>query len=642
MTLAEPTLSPEMSFHTQGPIPPDLAHLYIARPCDQEVETLLARREYVSVIGPRLSGKSSLLMRQWARMREMDYLVPVYISLGSLRSLTPADWYGFVHQAITRQSKGLLPTPRAPAPHVLALQEELVSALENELRGHTVILMLDQVESVPPEIGTDFFASVREMYVNRWMRPALHNLVVLLAGRFMPDELITDPEISPFRITATVHMTDASLEGIKPLVDRLAHDTRAVADHLHERIFDWTEGDVYLTHKLCAALAREVSEGTILNADVDRVARKYLCEDPIFRGMWRQIQSDTGVYELIDTLLNHRERVRFTLLHRAVMVAWLEGAIKEDTSGHCVLHSLVHENVLHSLRATVADQTPQRPRSNAASLSGDKALLRDRFRVEYIIYPGLLTHVCRGTDVHTGLPVAIKQLTITRDLNEMAWHRFQRESEALRHLDHPNIVKLIDAFSEGDFEYIVMEYIHGGSLYDRLNREGRLPLRHALEMTMAVADALQHAHQRGVVHRDVKPSNIMLTPDLTPKLADFGVARLNYHSRVTLPQTVIGTTPYLSPEGCHGQPLDERTDIWSLGVTLFEMLTGTRPFVGTTDDLVARAILENDIPDIRTIRPHVPQPVIELVGRMLTKPSQHRIGSCTEVRETIQRILPGV
>ena len=184
-----------------------------------------------------------------------------------------------------------------------------------------------------------------------------------------------------------------------------------------------------------------------------------------------------------------------------------------------------------------------------------------------------------------------------------------------------------------------MEYVYGGSLFERLNREGRLPLRKALEIAAQLADALEHAHQHGIIHRDVKPSNTMLTHDYSPRLADFGVARLNYHRRVTQPHTVIGTTPYLSPEGILGETLDARGDVWALGVMLFEMLAGTLPFVGRTDDMIAQAILEQDVPDIRKIRPDVPENVMALIRHMLEKSLSHRIATAAEVRDALRDIL---
>ena len=631
--------SEQSSFHTQGPIPPDAAHLYVPRHSDAALERLINKRDYAALIGPRLSGKSSMLLRQWARLRGSALHVPVYISLGQLKNLPEADWFGHLHNQLAQQTNGLWPVPKDPAPHALALQEEIITALETHLSGKVLVVMLDQIETTPSELGTAFFATVREMFVNRWMRPALHNVVFVLAGRFVPDELISDPAISPFRVTEIVYIDDGELEGITRLVAWLGTARRQVSSDVPSRIYEWTEGDVYLTHKLCAGLARDIPEGAILLPDVDRAARRHLYEDDVFRKMWNQIQADAEIAALITTLLEHREPVRFTLLQRHVMVAWLEGAIKSDTSGYCVLHSLVHESVFYQLQRTQPGSHSRTRRPHAMNLHKDESVLRDRYRLDHVLHPGLTSYVYRATDLQNGEHVAIKQLMVSRELNEMAWHRFQRESDALRHLDHPNIVKLIDTFRDEDFEYIVMEYVYGGSLFERLNREGRLPLRQALTLAAQIADALDHAHSQGVIHRDVKPSNTMLTHDYSPRLADFGVARLNYHQRVTLPHTVIGTTPYLSPEGVLGENIDPRGDVWSLGVMLFEMLAGTLPFVGRTDDLIAKAILEDDPPDIRQIRPDVPAEVADIIGRMLSKSVTHRMATAGEVRDALRVVI---
>lgn len=630
----------ESSFHTQGPLPPHAEHLYVERFSDAALTRLISQRDYVALIGPRLSGKSSMLLRQWKRLQESPLHVPVYIALGQFAGLKEEDWFGQLHRQIARQTTGLLPVPTEPARHALALQEDLIDALEGPLKGKVLVIMLDQIETTPEPLSTSFFATLREMFVNRWMRPALHNIVMVLAGRFVPDELIKDPAISPFRVTEIVYLEDANLEQITHLISWLANEKRQLASDVPARIFEWTEGDVYLTHKLCSGLARDIPEGAVLLADVDRASRRHLYEDDIFRRMWHQIRSDPEVSRLIDLLLEHREPVRFTLLQRHIMVAWLEGAIRSDASGYCVLHSLVHESVFYAIQRNETGPSKERARrSHAMNLHEDHTVLRDRYRIDHVLHPGLTSYVYRATDLDTNERVAIKQLMVSRELNEMAWHRFQRESDALKHLSHPNIIKLLDAFREGDFEYIVMEYVYGGSLFERLNREGRLPLDHAAAIAMKLASALAHAHSRGIIHRDIKPSNTMLTPDLAPRLADFGVARLNYHSRVTLPHTVIGTTPYLSPEGCLGETTDERGDIWSLGVMLFEMLAGTLPFVGRTDDIIARSILDDSLPDIQARRPDVPDSLKEVLEAMLTKSPSHRIGTAAEVYERLRTVV---
>ncbi len=219
----------EITFHTQGPIPPDAESLYVQRKADEALSRHINKRNYVALIGPRLSGKSSMLLRQWARLRDSQLYLPAYIALDPMSSLGEEDWYSQIHIQIARQTNNLLKPPRDPAPHALALQEELIMALDDQLKGRVLVVMLDKIEATPETVTTAFFATVREMFTNRWMRPALQNIVFVLSGRFVPDELIKDPAISPFRVTETVYVDDALLDDITQLVTLLANDRRQIA-----------------------------------------------------------------------------------------------------------------------------------------------------------------------------------------------------------------------------------------------------------------------------------------------------------------------------------------------------------------------------------------------------------------------------
>ncbi|NLX09890.1 MAG: serine/threonine protein kinase [Chloroflexi bacterium] len=606
------------------------------READYELERLIGQRDYVTLIGPRYSGKSSMLMRQIGRFRNSSLYIPIYLLMGSLRGLPEPDWYAHIHRHIAQETYGLLPVPTNPARHQLALLEAIVNALANELRGRVLVFMLDQVEATPPEYRNSFFASVRSMFIERFRRPWLNNVIFVLSGRFVPDELIPDPADSPFRVAKMVYVDDADLEGITHLIAWLGHERCQIASDVPARIFEWTDGDIYLTHKLCTHLARDVPEGAILINDVDRAVRRYLFQDDLFRRMWRNIQADLEVANLIDALLDHGEPIPFTLLQRPVMTAWLEGAIKRDTHENCMVRSLVHESVFYSHQHTYTG-----PRPDTTLPPNGQPVLHNRYRIDQVLKTGVTCSVLRATDLNAKESVVIKKLTVSQDSDPTAWLRFQREGDALKQLEHPNIVRLLETFNEDDFDYIVMEYIYGGSLFNRLS-QGRLPLRQALEIAQQVADALHCAHTKNVVHRDVKPSNVLLTPDYKPKLADFGVARLTTLrgiTRETPSGVIIGTIPYLSPEGCRGDKLDARTDIWSLGIMLFEMLTGTLPFMGRGDHMFIYAILENPLPDVRTIRPEVPQSVVDLLEKMLNKERDQRIATAREVRDALHNIL---
>lgn len=626
------------AFHPHGPLPPEAAHLYVLRPADARLEQLIREQKTVAVIGPRLSGKSSMLLRQWGLLGASARWSPAYIALGELPRADEATWRAALYAQLAQQT-GLAWPPDRP------FHEALRAALAGSPPGNKPVLLLDEIESVPPAWRADFFASLRAAALPAPSPPSPRRSspdlpTIVLAGCTLPDELIADAGRSPFRVAEPVYVTDASLEALTYLVAQLATDTRHIASDVPERVFEWTEGDVHLAHALCAALERAVPRGALLLDDVDRAVRQRLFAGEgaqHFERLWAEIEADPDVSRLLDTLLDHREPVRFTLLQRPVMRAWLMGAIRADANGNCALRSLAHDSVFFALRRNTARAVP-RPRLPLSGTPGEGAPLLGRYRLDHVIHPGRTSYVFRGTDLHTGEMVAIKQLTVSRDVDEIAWQRFQREAEALKRLDHPGIVRLRDAFRDADFEYIVMEYVYGGSLFDRLNREGRLPLRAAVGIAAQLAGALDHAHARGIVHRDVKPSNIMLTPDGVPRLADFGVARLLAVSGVTRPRTRIGTTPYLSPEACLGDPIGAPGDLWSLGIVLYEMLAGMPPFGGRTDAQIAHAILESPLPDLRAIRPDAPDALIALLRELLAKRPAERIASARLVEERLRAI----
>jgi serine/threonine protein kinase len=241
---------------------------------------------------------------------------------------------------------------------------------------------------------------------------------------------------------------------------------------------------------------------------------------------------------------------------------------------------------------------------------------------------GGMSKVYRGTDIQTGQLVAIKALKpdiIAGNPNLVS--RFIREGKALRQLDHPNIVNIVAAVEDEGQPYLIMEYVGGGSLGDLLKEQGALPITRTLEITIALANALFHAHCRGIIHRDLKPTNVLLAEDGAPRLTDFGVAYVADSTRLTETGIRVGTINYFSPEACNGEKLDEKADIWALGVILYEMLTGTHPFTRKTVSATAMAILTQPIPDIIESRPDISPTLADLVCNMLEKDRHQRIPS---------------
>jgi serine/threonine protein kinase/tetratricopeptide (TPR) repeat protein len=276
-------------------------------------------------------------------------------------------------------------------------------------------------------------------------------------------------------------------------------------------------------------------------------------------------------------------------------------------------------------------------------MSEEEILVAGHYQQETLIGHGGMGDVYRGTDTLTMQLVAIKRLhqDIVRENPDIV-DRFRREGEALRQLNHPNIVKLLDAVEEGANQYLVMEYVGGGSLRDLLDEQSRLPMEAVLNIALDLADALTRAHRMNIIHRDIKPDNVLLAEDGTPRLTDFGVARLGNRSRLTQTGSVIGTYAYLSPEACNGLELDERADIWSFGVMLFEMLTGRVPFQETSTAAILTAILTKPAPDLQRLRPGAPPALIDLIYRMLEKDRDRRVSSVRLIGAELEAIIRGL
>ncbi|MEO8180306.1 MAG: protein kinase [Deltaproteobacteria bacterium] len=268
-----------------------------------------------------------------------------------------------------------------------------------------------------------------------------------------------------------------------------------------------------------------------------------------------------------------------------------------------------------------------------------RARIGGRFELGDFIAQGGMGAVYRGLDGETGQLVAIKRLKaeLGAETAELV-QRFAREGEILRRLDHPNIVKLLAVVTEGSQQYLVMEFVAGGSLRDVLISERQLSLGRALSVLLELADALGRAHHLKVIHRDLKPENVLIARDGTPRLSDFGSARMGDRS-LTPTHRLIGTLSYLSPEAFMGHELDERADIWALGAVLFEMLVGHAPFQCDHQAGLVAAILHAPVPDVEALCPSAPVAVVDLIYRMLEKDRAQRIPRARQIAAEVEAIL---
>ena len=263
--------------------------------------------------------------------------------------------------------------------------------------------------------------------------------------------------------------------------------------------------------------------------------------------------------------------------------------------------------------------------------------LDGRYSIEGLVGVGGMANVYRGTDLKTGNAIAIKVLKEEFLDNEELVRRFKNESKAISILDHPNIVKVYDVSVTDKLQYIVMEYVDGITLKEYLRqRGGALTWKEAVYFASQVLSALQHAHAKGIIHRDVKPQNIMLLADGSIKMMDFGIARFSRAQSQTVSDKAIGSVHYISPEQAKGERTDARTDIYSVGVMLYEMLSGKLPFDG--DGAVSIAIMQisDKARPLAEVAPDVPEGIRQITEKAMEKDPAKRFQSAAEMLDAIE------
>jgi serine/threonine-protein kinase len=274
-------------------------------------------------------------------------------------------------------------------------------------------------------------------------------------------------------------------------------------------------------------------------------------------------------------------------------------------------------------------------------------VLGERYEIGGVLGRGGMAEVHRGRDLRLGREVAVKVLRSDLARDPSFQVRFRREAQAAASLNHPAIVAVYDTGEDrtatGATPYIVMEYVEGETLRDVLRREGRLDPRRAMQLTADICGALDFSHRNGIVHRDVKPGNVMITPQGAVKVMDFGIARAVSDSAATMTSTaaVIGTAQYLSPEQARGEAVDARSDVYSVGCLLYELVTGAPPFTGDSPVSVAYQHVREDPRLPSSINPEVPPELDAILLKAMSKNPANRYQSAADMRNDLLRAVAG-
>ena len=320
--------------------------------------------------------------------------------------------------------------------------------------------------------------------------------------------------------------------------------------------------------------------------------------------------------------------------------AFLDGACANDGEVRAEVESLLHAH----------DRAGNFIQESASDIAGEWAADQNllgrsigRYTVRSSLGAGGMGEIYLAEDAQLGRKVALKFLSSHIATNVEGMRRFRREAEAASALNHPNILTVHEVGRWRGRDYLVTEYVEGVTLRTRM-RDEKLSLAGSIDIALQIASALQAAHSQGIVHRDIKPENVMIRPDGLVKVLDFGIATYaapdgqRDASTSTTIGVVVGTTAYMSPEQARGTPVDQRTDVWSLGVVLYEMVAGCLPFGGETPSDRIAAILERDPEPLRARRPEVPTELERIIRMALSKDPQQRYKSAAAMSEDLRTL----
>jgi len=368
------------------------------------------------------------------------------------------------------------------------------------------------------------------------------------------------------------------------------------------------------------------------------------------------IAADKTVRVMGPSLIDHLGATRYpvaqavllTLTGLWITIAWLMNLDVLQRSFSKPSVSTRRNEAPASLEETSEVDAESQEQESARGLrgtpNGPPAML-GRYKVLKELGRGSMGVVYLGKDPTIQRFVAIKtmQLDAIEDAGKLheVKARFFREAESTGRLSHPNIVTIFDAGEEQDLGYIAMELLQGTTLKEWSRKPNLMPFQKVISILATVAEAMDYAHQQGVVHRDIKPANIMVTNDDVVKIMDFGIAKMATFSKTQI-NIVMGTPTYMSPEQIAGKKVDGRSDIFSLGVVMFELLTGRPPFIADNVSALLFAIAHNPHPSLKAIRPDMPPILKTILDRALHKDPVHRYRRASEFATELRASLEGL
>lgn len=338
-------------------------------------------------------------------------------------------------------------------------------------------------------------------------------------------------------------------------------------------------------------------------------------------------------------LYNKALKLAVDQAHESVLVSKIDTLDNVMKTGHTELGPSTPATSRKS-QGTGTVVLPRQDRSGPSDKEG--AIGPDgRYRIERKLGQGAMGVVHLAKDQLLFRNVALKKLTHGLNQDQHVVNRFQQEARALAQLSHPNIVQIYDFVQEENQYWIAMEYVEGKDLAGLIEESGKYPLNDSLRICILVAEAMDYAHHRGVVHRDFKPSNVLITTGGEPKVMDFGLAKLSQSSMATVEGSLLGSPAFMSPEQARGETADTRSDIYALGVTLYQLVTGRLPFEGEMKSVLTQKIAGHQ-PCLELLENQLPADLAQIIKKMMAADPDNRPATMKAVAQALQSISKAV
>ena len=266
-------------------------------------------------------------------------------------------------------------------------------------------------------------------------------------------------------------------------------------------------------------------------------------------------------------------------------------------------------------------------------------IIDDRYKVLECLGEGGMAIVYKAHDLINDRDIALKMMKKETAANKVNLNRFEREARAAASLNHQNIVKVVNVGTYNNLPYMVNEFVNGQNLRQVLDVRGKFSFLEATDIMYQLCSAVMYAHSHGVIHRDIKPQNIFLTSDGTIKLGDFGIATFQNASHVTRSEVIVGSVHYIAPEVADGCPATIRSDVYSMGITFFELITGRVPFDADSQVQVAMMQIKEKFPNIKKFNPKTPDIIEKIIYKAVSKDPKDRYPSAENMRKELERII---